>query len=139
MSIDMARFNQDLIEQFRANGGEIKEGMFKGAPILLLTSTGARTGATYTTPLAYTRDGDRYVVIASKGGAPTNPAWFHNLVANPVTTIEVGTDRFPVRAAVATGEERQRLYDAQAALMPGFAEYQRKTTRQIPVVILERV
>jgi deazaflavin-dependent oxidoreductase (nitroreductase family) len=141
MSIDgaaMAKFNQDLIAQFRANGGEIKEGMFKGAPILLLTTTGAKSGATYTTPLAYTRDGDRYVVIASKGGAPTNPAWYHNLVANPTPTIEVGTERFQARASVAQDEERDRLYDAQATLMPGFAEYQRNTTRRIPVIVLER-
>ena len=135
----MNQFNQDLIHQFRANGGEIKEGMFKGAPILLLTTTGAKSGSSYTTPLAYTRDGDRYVIIASKGGAPTNPAWYHNLVANPVTTVEVGSEEFDVRATEAKGEERDRLYDAQAALMPGFAEYQRKTSRRIPVMVLERV
>lgn len=134
----MAKFNQDLIAQFRANGGEIKEGMFKGAPVLLLTTTGAKSGATYTTPLVYTRDGDRYVIIASKGGSPTNPAWYHNLAANPTPTIEVGPDRFQTRATVAQGEERNRLFDAQAALMPNFAEYQRNTTRRIPVVVLER-
>src|SRR5262245_6782809 len=139
MSIDMAQFNRDLITQFRTNAGEIKEGVFKGAPVLLLTTTGARSGATHTTPLAYTRDGDRYVIIASKGGAPTNPAWYHNLVANPEPVIEVGPERFPVRATVTQGDERRRLYDAQAALMPGFAEYERKTTRQIPVVVLERI
>jgi deazaflavin-dependent oxidoreductase (nitroreductase family) len=133
------QFNLDLIEQFRANNGEIKEGMFKGAPILLLTTTGARTGKTYTTPLAYTRDGERVVIIASKGGAPTNPAWFHNLVANPAITVEVGAEKFEARATVAEGEERDRLYDAQAAIMPGFAEYQRKTNRRIPVVVIERV
>src|SRR5689334_2846734 len=107
----MANFNRDLIDQFRANDGAIKEGMFKGAPILLLTTTGAKSGATYTTPLVYTRDGDRYVVIASKGGAPTNPAWFHNLVANPEPTIEVGAEKFQTRASVAEGEERSRLFD----------------------------
>src|SRR5262245_33457541 len=139
MSINqMAQFNRDLIAQFRANGGEIKEGMFKGAPILLLTTTGAKSGTTYTTPLAYTRDGDRFVVIASKGGAPSHPGWYHNLIANPVITIEVGADKFEAKATVAEGTERRRLYDAQAALMPGFAEYERKTTRQIPVVVLER-
>ena len=135
----MANFNRDLIEQFRANGGEIKEGMFKGAPILLLTTRGAKSGAAYTTPLVYTRDGDRLVIIASKGGAPTNPAWYHNLVANPEPTVEVGPDRFKARATVAQGEERDRLFNAQAALMPNFAEYQRNTTRRIPVVLLERV
>jgi deazaflavin-dependent oxidoreductase (nitroreductase family) len=135
----MANFNRDLVEQFRANDGEIKEGMFKGAPILLLTTRGARSGATYTTPLVYTRDGDRLVVIASKGGAPTNPAWYHNLVANPTPTVEVGPERFQAKATVADGEERDRLFGAQAALMPNFAEYQRKTTRRLPVIVLERV
>lgn len=134
----MAQFNRDLIAQFRANAGEIQEGVFKGRPILLLTTTGARSGATYTTPLVYTRDGDRYVVIASKGGAPTHPAWYHNLVANPATVVEVGPERFQARAAVVQDQERDRLYDAQAELMPAFAEYQRNTTRRIPVVILER-
>jgi deazaflavin-dependent oxidoreductase (nitroreductase family) len=138
VSIDMAQINQDVISQFRANGGEIKRGMFKGAPILLLTTRGAKSGATYTTPLAYTRDGDRYVIIASKGGAPTHPAWYHNLVAARGATVEVGTETFEARARTAEGEERDRLYDAQAALMPGFAEYQRNTTRRIPVVVLER-
>jgi deazaflavin-dependent oxidoreductase (nitroreductase family) len=138
MSTDFATFNRDLIVQFRENAGEIKEGMFKGAPILLLTTRGAKSGTTYTTPLAYTRDGDRLVIIASKGGAPTNPAWYHNLVANPTVTIEVGTDKYDAKASVAQGEERDRLYDAQAALMPGFAEYQKNTTRRIPVIVLER-
>lgn len=135
----MAQINRDVITQFRANGGQIKEGMFKAAPIVLLTTKGARTGATHTTPLVHTRDGDRYVVIASKGGAPTNPAWYHNLVANPTVTVEVGPKKFQARATVARGEERDRLFNAQAARMPGFAEYQRNTTRRIPVVILERI
>jgi len=135
----MAQINRDVITQFRANGGQIKEGMFKGAPVVLLTTKGARTGATHTTPLVHTRDGDRYVVIASKGGAPTNPAWYHNLVANPTVTVEVGPEKFQARATVARGEERDRLFNAQAARMPGFAEYQRNTTRRIPVVVLERL
>ncbi len=135
----MANFNQDVIDQFRANGGEIKEGIFKGSPILLLTTTGARTGATHTTPLVHTRDGDRYVIIASKGGAPTNPAWYHNLVANPIVTIEAGTEKFDAQATPAQDEERDRLFDAQAAMMPNFAAYQRRTSRRIPVVTLERI
>ena len=134
----MAQFNRDLVSQFRANGGEIKEGMFKGAPILLLTTQGAKSGTTYTTPLVYTRDGDRLVIIASKGGAPTHPGWYHNLVANPGVTVEVGPERFEATASVAEGDERQRLFDAQATLMPNFAEYQQKTTRVLPVVVLER-
>ena len=138
MSTDFATFNRNLIDQFRANAGEIREGIFKGAPILLLTTKGARSGTTYTTPLVYTRDGDRLVIIASKGGAPTNPAWFHNLVANPVVTIEVGPEKYEANAVVTRGDERDRLFDAQATLMPNFADYQKKTTRRIPVVVLER-
>jgi deazaflavin-dependent oxidoreductase (nitroreductase family) len=133
--------NIDVIEQFRSNNGKIESGMFKGARLLLLTTTGARSGQTRVNPLAFTRDGDNYVVIASKGGSPTSPDWYHNVVANPDVGVEVsttdGTKRFAARARVAQGEERQRLFDAQAAIMPGFAEYQRKTARQIPVIVLE--
>lgn len=133
----MHDFNQQLIEEFRANEGKVT-GPFAGAPLLLLTSRGAKSGEVRTTPLVYTRDGDRLVVLASKGGAPTNPAWYHNLVTNPEATIELGDEKFEARATVAEGEERDRLFDAQAAQMPNFADYQRKTTRQIPVVVLER-
>ena len=129
--------NADVIEQFRSNNGVISSGMFKGARLLLLTTRGAKSGDTRVHPLAFTRDGDNYVIIASKGGSPTHPAWYHNLVANPEVTVEVGTDKFAARARVTEGEERERLYAAQAAIMPGFAEYQRKTSRQIPVVVLE--
>jgi deazaflavin-dependent oxidoreductase (nitroreductase family) len=131
-------FNRHLIEEYRANGGTVT-GLFAGAPLLLLTSIGARSGQPRTNPLAYSRDGDRLVVIASKGGAPTNPDWYHNLVAHPEATVELGSERFPVLATFPQGEERTRLYDQQAAKMPNFAEYQRNTTRQIPVVVLERV
>jgi deazaflavin-dependent oxidoreductase (nitroreductase family) len=132
-------FNQQVIDQFRTNNGTMVSGMFKGAPLLLLTTTGARSGRRRTTPLAHTRDGDRYVVIASKAGAPSHPDWYRNLVANPEVTVEVGGETFEALASVPTGSERKRLYDAQAALMPNFAEYQRNTTREIPVVVLERV
>jgi deazaflavin-dependent oxidoreductase (nitroreductase family) len=135
--------NRDVIEQFRGNNGVITSGMFKGARLLLLTSLGARSGKARVNPLAFTRDGERYVVIASKGGAPTHPDWYHNVVAHPEVSVEVATDsgieRFQARARVAEGDERRRLYDAQAALMPGFAEYQQKTSREIPVVVLEKV
>jgi deazaflavin-dependent oxidoreductase (nitroreductase family) len=131
-------FNEKLIVEFRANGGKVG-GMFSGAPMLLLTTTGARSGQQRTTPLVHTRDGDRIVVIASKGGAPTSPAWYHNLVANPTVTVELGTEKFPAKATVVTGAERDRLFAAQAALMPNFAEYETKTTRKIPVVVLERL
>ena len=131
-------FNQNVIEEFRTNGGKVG-GMFEGAPMLLLTSTGAKSGRQRTTPVVYTRDGDRLVIIASKAGAPTNPAWYHNLVAHPEVTVEVGTERVPMRAVVTEGEERTRLFDAQAALMPNFAEYAKSTSRVIPVIALERI
>ncbi len=131
-------FNQSLIEEFRANGGKVG-GMFEGAPMVLLTTIGARSGQPRTSPLVYTSDNGNYVVIASKGGAPTNPDWFHNLRANPVVTVEIGEESFPARASVPTGAERDRLYDQMAAQMPNFAEYQKNTTRQIPVVVLERI
>jgi len=130
-------FNRRLIEEFRANG-RVVSGRFAGAPVLLLTTTGARSGRPRTAPLAYTADGDRIVVIASKGGAPAHPDWYHNLVAHPDAEVELGGERFPVRAAFPEGPERQRLFDQMAARMPNFAEYQRNTTRLIPVVVLER-
>jgi deazaflavin-dependent oxidoreductase (nitroreductase family) len=142
MSIDsdaVHDFNENLIAEFRANRGEVKSGPLAGAPILLLTTTGAKSGESRVMPLAYTRDGDRYVVIASKGGAPTNPAWYHNLVANPTVKVEVGDETFDARAKVVDGEERDRLFNAQAAVMPNFAEYQQNTTRRLPVVVLERI
>jgi deazaflavin-dependent oxidoreductase (nitroreductase family) len=130
-------FNENLVQHFRANQGTILDGPFKGAPILLLSTTGKRSGRTRTNPLAYTRDGERYVVIASKGGSPTHPDWFLNLQANPNVTVEVGSKRFEATASVPDGAERDRLFNAQAQLMPNFADYQRKTTRQIPVVVLQ--
>jgi len=131
-------FNDGVVAEFRANGGKVG-GPFAGAPMMILTTTGAKSGQPRTMPLVYTTDGDRYVIIASKGGAPTSPDWFHNLVANPEVTVEVGTETFPARALVPEEPEHARLYDAQAALMPNFAEYQQKTTRKIPVVVLERL
>jgi deazaflavin-dependent oxidoreductase (nitroreductase family) len=127
--------NLTVVETFRANDGR----MPNGAAVLLLTSKGARSGQTRLNPLAYTRDGERLVVIASKGGNPSNPDWYHNVVANPDVTVEVDGERFQARARVTEGTERQRLFDAQAALMPNFAEYQQKTSRQIPVIVLERI
>jgi deazaflavin-dependent oxidoreductase (nitroreductase family) len=135
---DFNAFNDALIDEFRNNGGQVT-GMFAGAPLVLITTTGAKSGKRRTSPVVYTTDGDRVVVIASKGGAPTSPDWFHNLVANPDVTVELPTETFEARAKVAEGPERDRLYDTQAALMPNFAEYQKATTRKIPVVVLERV
>ena len=130
--------NQRIITEFRANQGKVG-GQFAGAPLLLLTTTGAKSGRAITKPLVYTKDGNRIVLIASFAGAPKNPAWFVNLVANPVATIELGSERFQARATVTSGEERQRLYKNQAAQMAIFDDYQKKTTRQIPVVVLERI
>ena len=134
---DVNSFNKNLIEEFRANGGKVT-GVFEQAPLLLLTSKGAKSGREHTTPVVYTRDGDNFVVLASKGGSPTNPAWYHNLVANPEATVELPGETFTVKATVAEGAERDRLFDQQAALMPNFAEYQKNTTRRIPVIVLER-
>ena len=130
-------FNQRNIEEFRANGGKVT-GMFKDRPLLLITTTGARTGKRRTNPLMYMRDGERLVVFASKGGAPTNPDWYHNLVANPTVTVEVGTETFDAQASVAGGPEHDELYARQAKDYPQFGDYQAKTKRQIPVIILER-
>jgi deazaflavin-dependent oxidoreductase (nitroreductase family) len=135
---DSNDFNTNLIAEFRANAGKVG-GMFEGSPMMLLTTTGARSGQQRIAPLVYTTDNGRYVIIASKGGAPTNPDWFHNLRANPEVTVEVGDESFKARASVPEGAERQRLFDQQAALMPGFAEYQKNTTRTLPVVVLERL
>jgi deazaflavin-dependent oxidoreductase (nitroreductase family) len=135
---DWHAFNAGIVEDFRAHQGTITFGRFAGRKLLLLTTTGAKSGEPRTTPLAFTRDGERYVVIASKGGSLTNPDWYHNLVAHPQVSVEVGQERFLAVARVALGAERERLFAAQAALMPGFAQYQRQTPREIPVVILER-
>ncbi len=130
-------FHQAVKEEFRANGGEVS-GQFAGAHLLLLTTAGAKSKQPCTNPVAYTKDGDKYVIIASKAGAPTNPDWYYNMVANPEVTVEVGTERFQAHATIPEGEERDRLYNQMAAQMPGFAEYQRNTTRRIPVVVLKR-
>lgn len=134
----MAGFNDALIEDLRANG-KVTKGPFVGRNVLLLTTTGAKSGETRTNPLVFTRDGDRYVVAASKGGAPTNPSWFHNLRTHPVVTVEVGGERFRARAHVMPEDERRRLYDRHAAENPTFKDYETKTTRRIPVIALERL
>ena len=131
-------WNRKIIEEFRANDGKVG-GQFEGAPLLLLTTKGAKSGRLHTTPVMYLADGDRVVVFASKAGAPTNPAWYHNLVANPRVTVEVGTERYEADASVVPREERDRLYDIQQTRYPGFAEYAEKTSRVIPVVALDRV
>src|SRR2546421_5795448 len=135
---DRQDWNKKIIEEFRANQGKVG-GMFEGTPILLLHHTGAKSGKVRVNPLAYQANGNRLVVFASKGGAPTNPDWFHNLKANPRATVEVGTETRDVRARVAEGAQREKIWSRQQAVMPGFAGYETKTTRQIPVIILEPV
>jgi deazaflavin-dependent oxidoreductase (nitroreductase family) len=134
----MKAFNASLIEEFRANGGKVG-GRFAGRPVLLLTTTGARSGRRITTPLVYLPDGDRIVIFASKAGSPKHPDWYHNLVANPKVAVEVGTEAYEANAVVITGEERDRLFAKQVEAAPAFGEYQEKTTRIIPVVELERM
>ena len=131
-------FNEGVIEDFRTHHGQITKGPFTGRSLLLLTTRGAKTGRERTKPLAYTRDGDRIFVIASKGGAPAHPDWYRNVRANPRVTVEVGPERFEANASVAKGAERRRLYDLQASHMPAFKEYEKRTSREIPVVVLER-
>ena len=130
-------FNRKIIDEFRANGGVVGK-PFEGAPIVLLHTTGAKSGKKRINPLMYLQDGDTIAVFASYGGAPHHPDWYHNAVANPDITVEVGTDTWPGVARVADREERDRLYSIQAERLPMFAEYERKTDRVIPVVLLER-
>ena len=130
--------NQSVIKEFRANQGRVS-GPLKGWPVLLLTMTGARTGRTLVRPLCYSRDGERIVIIASYGGAPRNPPWYYNLIANPTVTVEVGREKFRARAAEVYGAERTRLFDAATKLLPLFADYQNKTKREIPVLTLTRI
>jgi len=131
-------WNDRLIANFRAHGGHVTIPPFVGASLLLLTTTGARTGLPRTAPLGYTRDGARIVVIGSNSGGPTNPEWLYNVIANPVVTLEVAGETFEARATVTIAAERQRLFDAMAAQISAFADYQRGTTRQLPVVTFER-
>ncbi|HZU80420.1 MAG TPA: nitroreductase family deazaflavin-dependent oxidoreductase [Acidimicrobiales bacterium] len=136
---EVTDWNAKIIEEFRASGGRVG-GAFEGAPILLLHSTGARSGHERVNPMMYQRLGPgKVAVFASKAGAPTNPDWFHNLVAHPDATIEIGAQTLKVRARVAGPEERTPIWEKQKADFPGFADYEQKTTRTIPVVILEEV
>ena len=132
---DMNGWNRQIMEEFHANAGKVG-GPFEGVPLLLLTTTGARSGQRRTTPVGYMPDGDRLIIFATRGGLPTNPDWYYNLVAHQEATVEVGTETFDVTAAVLTGEERDRLYARQVERAPVFAEYQAKTTRKIPVIAL---
>lgn len=131
------RMNDPVIASFRANGGRVKGRRW---PVMLLTTIGAKTGKAHTTPLNFTTDGDRLVVIASKGGSATHPSWYHNLVAHQEVTIELGSETFRARAVSAPEPERTRLFDQQAARMPFFDSYRKRVTaRQIPVIIFQRI
>jgi len=131
-------WNAAIIEEFRATRGRVG-GQFEGAPLLLLHSVGARSGKERVNPMMYQAVGDAYAVFASKAGAPSNPDWYHNLVANPQATIEVGAIAVEVRARIAEGAERDTIWETQKERYPGFADYEASTTRQIPVVVLEPV
>jgi deazaflavin-dependent oxidoreductase (nitroreductase family) len=143
---DRVQLNEGVVQEFRANGGQVAS--FAGTRLLLLTHTGARTGAQYISPLAYLPDRDRFVVFAANGGRPTNPAWYHNLVAHPEAVVEVGigggttgggnVESFPVLATLLDGDERERVWAAQVAAAPLFADLQARTSRTIPVVALRR-
>jgi deazaflavin-dependent oxidoreductase (nitroreductase family) len=131
-------WNKAIIAEFRANSGKVG-GMFAGRTLLLLHTIGAKSGQERINPVACVTDGDRLVIIASKGGAPTHPDWYYNILAHPTVTVEVGTEQFQATAAVAPEPERTRLYSQMVSVMPGFAEYQQKTSRVIPVIILTPV
>ena len=130
-------WNKQIIEEFHANGGKVG-GPFEGAPLLLLHTTGAKSGQPRINPLVYYSENGHTYIMASKAGAPTNPDWYHNIVAHPDVTVEIGTEEFPVTGVVLGEKERDEIYAKVAALNPGFAEYEKKTTRKIPVVELVR-
>lgn len=134
----MADWNSGIIDEFRANEGRVG-GRFEGRPILLLHHKGAKTGTARVNPLAYQPlSDDSWAIFASKGGHPTNPDWYYNLVAHPEVEVEIGTDTIDVTAREADGDERERIWNKQKELMPGFGDYEEKTTRRIPVIVLER-
>ncbi len=130
-------FNQRLIGDLRANSGRATAGPFGGRELLILTTRGARSGEPRENPLAFSTAGEAYVVVGSKGGAPTHPAWYHNLVANPEVMVEAQGRAFPARARVTHGEEHGRLFKAHADRMPGFRDYQKNTRRILPVIVLD--
>lgn len=139
MSSTYNDFSRTLIEHLRANKGKAPDGPFKDRTLVILTSKGAKSGAEHETPIVYSRDGDKYVIVASKSGAPTNPGWYHNLKAHPEVTVEIGGEKFKAHAREAGDDEYERLYQNHAKHMPAFNEYRQKTTRHIPVMVLERL
>jgi deazaflavin-dependent oxidoreductase (nitroreductase family) len=135
---DYNEWNAKIIAEFRANAGKVG-GQFANATLVLVTTTGARTGKLRTNPLVYLPDGERIVIFASKAGAPSHPDWYYNLRANPLVTVEVGTEKYQARAVIIEGAERDRLYAEQVKRFATFGEYAAKTTRKIPVIALERI
>jgi deazaflavin-dependent oxidoreductase (nitroreductase family) len=133
---DMNDWNRQTIEEFRANKGKVG-GMWEGRPLLLLTTTGAKSGQHRTNPVMYMREGGHLYIFASKAGAPTHPHWYHNLLAHPAVTVELGHEKFHAIAKPVTGEASDKIYAKWAGLYPQFREYQEKTTRKIPVIELE--
>lgn len=134
----MSDWNKSVIAEYRSGNEEIAGGRFSRSTLLLLHTKGAKSGEERINPVAFTRDGDRYIIIASKGGSDSNPDWYYNLVANPEVSVEVGSEQFAATASVPGDPEYTRLYDQMAAVMPGFADYKLKTSRTIPVVVLTR-
>ncbi len=135
---DTNNFNQNLIDEFRANDGKVA-GQFEGWPLVLVTTTGAKTGLARTSPVVHTTDGDDVIIIASKAGAPSHPDWYRNLKANPTVTVELPGTTYQAEAIEETGAERDRLYAIQAEQMPNFAEYEKLTDRKIPVIRLKKI
>jgi deazaflavin-dependent oxidoreductase (nitroreductase family) len=139
MSSSFRDFNHNLIQDLRAHGGKATSGPFMGRDVLILTTKGAKSGQPRANPLAFSRDDGKYVVVASKGGAPTNPNWYHNLRTHPIVTVEVLGEKFDARAEVIDGDDYERLYQNHARPMPAFNEYRQRTSRKIPVIVLERL
>ncbi len=134
----MNEVNRQVIAEFRANGGKVVSGRFAGTDLVLLTTTGAKSGAKRVKPLMYVKVSNQLVVFASKNAAPTHPDWYFNLVANPGVEVEIGAERYEARAVVASGEERERLWQGAVAQYPFLTELQGRTKRQIPIIVLER-
>lgn len=134
----MQDFNQQVIKEFRENAGKVG-GQFEGAPMVLLTTTGAKSGQERTIPLVYFPLDGKVIIVASKGGAPTHPDWYHNLVANPTATVEIGTEKYQATAVALEGVDRDETFAKIVAVMPGFGEYQANTERTIPVIELQRI
>ncbi len=134
----MSDFNKALIDELRANHGQVSEGPFAGRQVLILTTTGAKSGEPRESPLAYSRDGQNLVIVASMGGAPRNPAWYHNLVAHPRVKVEANGETFTAKARVVDPDERRRLYEQHAELHASFRDYEARTHRVIPVIVLQR-